>query len=344
MATTPPVSSIPLFGRRWSVIVQTQSGEQINYSVSDFDPNALRVTFDIETYAIHAIWKARIKVWNLDQSQAQAAVSQGDEIQVNAGYQTGDNYGLIFQGKIYQVLYDKVGGVDYTIEFLCIATICAWYKNFAATSYPAQTSQMQVIKQMIANSQSPSAPLVISDADSQTLSNLQSPRGGVVFGPISKYMNITVQGQQNWVTSFDGTNLQIGQIVGQQTQPDFTYAPFNPKQTQPSAGTTNSLIGAPRQTQLGANFRVLLDARLKCQVPGMLVKLDQSIIQQLPGEVVGGGPGGSPTTPFILPINSSFQYFVIGLRHTGDTRGGPWYTDVTSIDPTALALAATGNS
>jgi hypothetical protein len=76
----------------------------------------------------------------------------------------------------------------------------------------------------------------------------------------------------------------------------------------------------------------------------MLVKLDQSIIQQLPGEVVGGGPGGSPTTPFILPINSSFQYFVIGLRHTGDTRGGPWYTDVTSIDPTALALAATGNS
>lgn len=342
MATSSfPVSSIPLFGRKWSIVVQTQSGDQIEYNVSDFDPNALRGSFDIQTYALTGLWTAKVTLWNLDQAQAQAAVNPGDEIQINAGYQNGDNYGLIWQGKIYQPIYNKVGGTDYTITFLCAAGIQDWYRNFCSTSYPGQTSQLQAIKQMISNSQSPDMPLVMSDDDSQTLSSLQKPRGGVAFGPISKYFNLTAQAQTNWVTSFDGTNTQIGQLGGGSSgTPEIAYAPFNPRQTSPTPGTTNSLIGTPQQTQLGVNFRVLLDSRLKCKIPSQLIGIDQSVIQQLPAQIIGSGPNGLPTVPFVLPINQSGQYFVAGVRHIGDTRSNEWYSDVTAISPQGILAAA----
>jgi hypothetical protein len=86
--------------------------------------------------------------------------------------------------------------------------------------------------------------------------------------------------------------------------------------------TTESIIGTPQQMQQGAIFTVLLDPRLKVGLPPQLVQLVRTNItfmQRTPS------PNSKPATALM----ANLTFFVSQVRHTGDTRGNDWHTEVT---------------
>src|ERR1035438_1422534 len=80
-----------------------------------------------------------------------------------------------------------------------------------------------------------------------------------------------------------------------------------------------TLIGTPQQTEMGVTFKVLLDSSLTI---GKLVKLDQSAIKLIPVF-----PGQIPAV-----LSQNGLYIVAGLRHYGDSRGDPWYSEVIAVN------------
>jgi hypothetical protein len=121
-----------------------------------------------------------------------------------------------------------------------------------------------------------------------------------------------------------------------------THAPYAPpippgSNRKPVAGDDYSLIDTPQQTYEGVTFKVLLDPSVKIKYPPDVVKLDMSSTQinllPLPG------PLGNDSSGFIPPPSPSAAYIVAGLRHYGDTRGNPWYTEITGVTQNGLLLA-----
>jgi hypothetical protein len=45
-----------------------------------------------------------------------------------------------------------------------------------------------------------------------------------------------------------------------------------------------------------------------------------------------------------LPLNQANQYVVIGVRFYGDTRGNPWYSDITGVSQIQTAVQLLGQS
>jgi hypothetical protein len=72
-------------------------------------------------------------------------------------------------------------------------------------------------------------------------------------------------------------------------------------------------------------FTVLLDPRLKVQLPPLVVQLTRTLISQLtvqPGQAV------------VSPMSANLDFFVAQVRHIGDSRGNDWYTEVTGYNTT----------
>jgi hypothetical protein len=338
-----PVSTVDLFGRRWEIKVMTQSGTEIIYTSSAWDPEALRATFDINQNMLSAMWTAEISIYNLNYQTATQAIpgapgvagtaqiSLGDQITVSAGYQHGSNYGVIWVGQIYQVTYERENVTDYKTTFMCLASIEGWNRNLVSTAYPAQMSQYNLVKMMIANSQTPKVAFNMVPADQQAISGTGSPRAGVMHGDLAKYMGMTADQQDNWITTHTGQGLLLGDIASEDSTPDYTYAPAPPpgQTVSYSTPTTQSLIGSPVQYQAGVQFQVLLDARLKCQLPLQLVKLDMTVIKQLQQSISTIG-NEVPQLSLVVPLDKTGQFFVVALRHVGDTRENTWLTYVTA--------------
>jgi hypothetical protein len=98
----------------------------------------------------------------------------------------------------------------------------------------------------------------------------------------------------------------------------------------PSSG----LIGTPTQTQFGVEFSVLLDPRIKAQLPLLTVEIQEAIISQF-------APNPVQTTGQVpYPLQSDGVYTVFEVRHRGDSRGNPWQTDVTAASIQGNVLAA----
>jgi hypothetical protein len=84
---------------------------------------------------------------------------------------------------------------------------------------------------------------------------------------------------------------------------------------------TTGLIGTPQQTEYGVNFTSLLNPLYNLNDGKTLqqVKIDQSQIRQQ--KILYG--------QLWSRLDQDGMYKVIGYRHSGDSRGNTWQTDVT---------------
>jgi hypothetical protein len=81
------------------------------------------------------------------------------------------------------------------------------------------------------------------------------------------------------------------------------------------------LLGTPEQTQLGVNFKVLLDSRLQFKLPAMQAQLKNVVIEQAPFQV--------RTNQSLLTQDG--VYFAAGVRHVRDTRGNEWESQLFGL-------------
>jgi hypothetical protein len=279
------------------------------------------------------MWYADINIYNLDSvTQQNLLLSTDTQITLKAGFQFGSNISsIIWKGPVFQTIYTRENVVDQRLTLHC-AALPPGSELPVAFSMGPNTSQQWLLARMADANNLPPMTVKQGTVDAtaaQRLAAVTYPRGNTVFAKPAKiteqvadsnFLQSSTDGQQMYVTAPDDGNRV----------PNLTYAPpFPPEYAYLSNdvpdGTTHSIIGTPQQTPEGVIFTVLLDPRVRVGIPAQLVQLVRTNINTL---VVTPGPeSGLP--PLMGPDGSNLTFFVKQVRHTGDSRGNDWQTEIT---------------
>ena len=345
------MSVIPLFGQAYKLTVQytTATGTStVVLSANTWEPEALRITFDVlQSMLPSPWWYADIAVYNQDTQDIQNTLLNATWVTLEAGFQTGPTVSsIIWDGPVLQVTFDREQVVDFKTTFHCVANPLVM-DQIIAFSQGEFASQAKLVARMVAeiNQQGGTPPIqdinstngTASDYAQQAMTAKQYLRGNTVFGKVGKYLTQIADDQ--FMTTFrDGKNAYISEISspGASVTPDYIYSPpFQPNNVPPGlpAGTTQSIIGTPRQTPFGVIFTVLLDPRLKVGLPPLVVQLVRTLITQVAVQI-----GQTVSTP----MSADLTFLVAQVRHVGDSRGNDWYTEVTGYGTTYAAQLLDG--
>lgn len=330
-------STLPLFGQAWELVVTyaTATGQQqVTITSNAWEPEALRMTFEVlQTTVSNPWWFADIVIYNLNDQTIQNTLYNATWCTLRAGFQTGPNkYAVIWDGPVFQVLFDRENVVDRRVTLHCVANPTQ-LADIVAFSVGPFASQQQLVARMAAATGLP--PIDPSQgtqdaAVNQRMTAKQFPRGRGVFGKVSKYL-VQMAEDQFSQTFQDGRQAYMGDINNGDLTPAVIYAPVaapGPSVAPLPSGVTASIVGTPRQTPFGIIFEVLLDPRMKVQLPALVVQLDRSTVyQQLT-------LAPNPNSGFPSPFTSNLTFFVSQVRHHGDTRGNDWQTEVTGYTTT----------
>ncbi len=211
-------STIPLFGRRYDLTVTTQAGDSIVVSSDSWDPEALRITFDIQLTGYQAMWTAFISVYNASPALIQTVINQGASVVLNAGYQVGSNYGTIFSGKVLRSMFEKENVTDYKLTMQCVTGMPELINELLSFATGPFQTQSQLIAAMAAKA---STPYNVNIAT--PLKTGQLPRPVVFFGSHRDYIeDIARDNNLSW--TFADNTLHIGQIQTGSDTPDLISA------------------------------------------------------------------------------------------------------------------------
>lgn len=285
--------------RKYKILVKDKDTDNIALDVSD-----LRCTFVIEKKAIQSVNYASIAIYNLSRDTEAAVIREGSRVMVEAGYENGV-YGNIFDGELFQPMRDRENVVDYKLSLHCIDGMIATDMNFINKVLEAGYNYKETIIAMAKNTRTP----IPMGHISEDIKTGKSIRGKVIFGDWrDKAREIALDnGAQFYIN--DG-KLQFMKVTDTSKGQSLVISP------------ENGLIGTPVQTEHGFNFRCLLNPNIQLKNPCMSIKLDNSFIQQQK----------ATQGEYISMLDQDMYGIVIGVTHTGDTRGQEWYTDAVCVN------------
>jgi len=289
----------PWYGRKYQIIVSDASGNAL-------DVSGLHCTFNIERVANQKSNFAEITIFNLNESTEHTAIEEGKIVIVNAGYENGV-YGKIFEGEVFQPMWDRENGIDYKLTLNCIDGDSFLNGNFVKGTMTSGYNYKQLIEAM-ASSARKKIPM---GAVSSTLKTQKSARGMTIFGdPRDTFRNIA---RDNNAAFFSNNNTM-----------HFTKITDVPKGEALVVSPESGLIGTPTQTDNGFSFKCLLNPNIQAingENTQMMVKIENSTIRQ---QKVTFGQKTSM-------LDQDMIGKVIGVTYVGDTRGQDWYCDVTCV-------------
>ena len=323
------ISTIPFFGRAWKLSVRYPSGDgsaTTEILTQDaWDPEALRMTFDVLQSTLPSpYWFADISIYNLTKPEIQNLLLNATWVTLEAGYQAGvATSSVIWDGPVLQTTFARENVVDFKITFNCIASIPIINNNIINFNVGYASSQAQLIDRMVQEIGG-GYGVIRSDKAQSLLAAKQYPRGKTCFGKVSKflfqmaddnYLSTWMNGHQSYLSELDNGETPAESTV-------IVYAPPSPPgfvPANPQPNETQTIVGVPKQTVFGVILTVLLDPRLKVQVPVMFVQLNRAVIAQM--KIQYG--------QILKPLDQNLTFVVGQIRHYGDTRGNDWHTEVT---------------
>lgn len=318
--------------RKASLVAATASGDGLELS-------DLRVTFTATSWTLSTPAQLVAKIYNLSDQTAKkllnlkttpvgqtvgvTASPDSAKVTLQAGYE--GNFGIVFKGDLVQAKWGRESPTDTFVELVAADGFMGhvWgIANVSLSSGWTPTDVNDKLRQIYSNYG------VQMDDLPQDVQNSQAPRGKVMYGMARDYrrdlarsndMNTyTYQGQGKWL---NWSAYQKGDIV--------------------KVNSETGMISMPMQTQFGATVRMLLNPSVG---PGTLLQIHNKDIQRADFTT---SPSQTRQNT-ILSQNLSGQaqqsqsqlgpddqsdgiYKVIGVTHTGDTRGTEWYTDCPLI-------------
>lgn len=282
-----------LYGRRYRIYVGTDAGAALN--VSD-----LRVAFEVTKAMNYSPNQAKAVIYNLAPETQNTIISSGNELIIEAGYE-GEQYGVIFRGNIIRTWSQRSDGTEYTLGLLGLDGANFLGYGMIAGSYAAGATPRQIVQDSATKL---SVPTQLGQLPAQ-MSDTKLPRGKVLFGRASEYYRQIAKGEGAMMYIDDGT---VNLIKAEDIPPGEIV------ELTPASG----LVETPTQTQTGISAKCLLNPRLKI---GNLVKINSQDINQAERSF----------DSWQRPLASNGQYRIIKLKHTGDTRGNAWYSEIEAI-------------
>ncbi len=318
MAGNAPVN--PLFGIAWELVINTApdaqgNATQITAFSKDYSSEGLEIQFEVSQSVgsyNNGFWFADVSIFGLNDPTTQVILKQGMTVKLNAGWQNGQPYGTLFEGTLYQPLWERIDGINYKLTLHCIVGLLEQVSNFCAFSIAGGATQRDIVARMASTALN---PLDASNVNIPAANLTPSSRGEVIFGQPSVYLEqIGKETQTNFWFSNLAINVQ-SLLTAQTGVPTISY------------NANTGLIGTPQQTQDGVLIRVLLDPRLQIAAQ---INLDPSVtIAQLPRM--------QNTFPTVLDKDGN--YGIMGLTHRGDSRGNVWQTEVIGVTYIGSKLA-----
>jgi hypothetical protein len=331
--------------RNLSLVVASPSGAGIELG-------AFRVVFEVHRGDYQTPNSCDVKVYNLSDHTANKIMEpEFTQLMLMVSYGS-DRPQLIFKGSIMQV---RKGREDQKNSYLAITAadgdeaynFSVMALTLAAGTAP-QTAIQSIIAQMVpANLGSPTAVVTAAQGTvsptggpnqpapantGQTISqgyippNLPQnrlPRGRTYFGLCRDEMReIAFNNGCTW-------SIQDGHV---QLIPLTSYLTGDAVMISPSTG----LIGVPELTQNGLEMTVLLNPSIKVGQTVRLVASDVNVLRL--GLDSQSAVLNTNLAEGAAKLNGAGLYYVMNISHRGDTRGTPWYSDLT-----CLAVDATAN-
>jgi hypothetical protein len=284
--------------------------------VTDQNPG-LRVRFNIKLFAQVSLNTATVKITNLKPEIAHGFVTTPDQpITIDAGYQ--DSHGVIFKGTIRQAVYGRDNPTDTVLTLYCSDGDMGHNFGVVNKSHVAGSTPHDHVTSAV-NSM-PGLSLGYLDPALQ-LTQPKYPKSVQLYGMARNVLD-KVAGMKgaNW-------SIQQGQVqmVGYKN-------PLPGGQT--ILNTHTGLIGMPTQEIGGIMARALINPNIKIYSS---VNIDQALIQGGQYENVAGSVEASRMTmPYVA---ADGVYKVLGIAYEGDSRGNPWYMDMTCLAPATIAGA-----
>lgn len=284
-------------------------------SDSEFKTTALRCTFSIEESASQSPWYADIAIWNLAGDTKADILDQcnidGTSVQVEAGYQKG-KYATIYQGKIFQPLFDRLNATDHVLTLHCIDGLDVMIGNFCSFTLSKGWNYVQLIKEMarasgitIATDERTGKEKISDKIDPNTHDRARST------ATEPQYLMRDIARKNNALFWVKRSQLHVAKLEDDGDRPPVVLS------------SKSGLIGTPQQMTNGVQFQTLLDPDLCIDSPLRMVKIENAYIAQMKIR-----QGMNPS-----PLDKDGLYKVIRVVHRGDTRGTDWYTEVTGMNP-----------
>lgn len=320
-------AAVPLFGRRFQLTIVTPGK---TYTISSEDDPPLRFTFDVYQRAYQVWWVADISVYNLSAAVSNDIMGvpnwQDVKVTLQAGYQNLPNgYGVIFQGPVFQLLFERENVVDTKLTFHCILGLIGGQTAVSGT-------YTQVLRPDLIRALAKQAQINVgANQLSSLLSTRPLTRGKVVFGSASKYFTqMAEEANCQWFIDSQGLNMSSPNDNDLPKTPTMTLSPPSiPAQNVAGPAVPNAgdgvIIGTPQQVPGGIQFTALLDARLQVKKPYVMAHIDNSLIRSM--KVYQE----SPTPPELTVLDQDGNYTIFATRFYGDSRGNPWYAEVMGL-------------
>jgi len=265
-----------------------------------YDVSDLRCTFNIEKALSETPNFAQICIYNTSLEFRSMVSAKGGEVTVEAGYE-GGTFGMIFRGRIVQVMFDYEGGVDTVLTLICQDGDVFLNSQIIMGTMAAGSTGADVVNACAQKIEKG----VISDA----VQTHPLPRGRVLFGKAAEYVRqVTHQtntqmyvddGVLNVVASRDYGNVII------ELHPD------------------NALLGEPSQTDDGVSAKCLLNPSMRLN---SIVFINSAFIK---------AKAASPTADNgafgMVEYSRNGLYRILKITYEGDTRGEAWYCNFEAI-------------
>jgi hypothetical protein len=307
--TTPPAITIDLPG--------------VGPSVNGNQDVSLRFVFQVTAADTEAPNMLVCRVYNLGQNTINTIIQEYTGVVLQAGYENGAQFGIIFQGNVSQYVRGKENNVDSFLEIRAGDGDAFYNFGFASVSLPAGTPDAGVVSTIGKQTGTPVDPNAL-DLLSASPTGGVMPRGQVLFGLYRNMLrDIATSNSARW--SVQNGVITIIPLTG--------YLPGEAVVINSATG----MVGVPEATDLGVKVRCLLNANIKI---GQRIQINEKdVTYTVIKDRLAGYPNYEESgKQYTANVTRDGFYRVMVANHSGDTRGGAWYTDLVclAIDPSAV--------
>lgn len=291
-----------LWLRQLKLVVGDSTGQALDLS-------QLQSRFLCSNQTVQSPASLEARIYNLSKDTVKKIQKEFTRVQLSAGYQQGP-FGVIFNGTICQLRIGKENATDSFLDIVAADGDVAYNQATVQAPLAAGWKREDVQKALVN-----SLPGV-TQGFTPPLAQDQAPRGKVLFGMTRDHLR-----------TFSNSNGVDWGLEGGKVNfvPWNSYIPGD----APVLTAATGMIGVPEQTIDGVAVRVLLNPNIKA---GRTVQIANASISN----TIWQRQFGLDTTR--LPdLDRDSLYKVYSVRHLGDSRGAPWYTEAicAAITPEA---------
>ncbi len=274
--------------------------------LNGLDLSQLRCKFVVKRSDTMTPNVAEIRVYNVEEKTAIRISTEFKRVVLQAGY--AENYGVIFQGNIKQVIIGRESATDTFIDIVAGDGERAYNFSIVSATIAAGATQRDQAEASIRCMNTNG----VDQGYMGDFPNEQLPRGKVMYGNARNYLrDIAQTTDKSWSIQDEKVNFVSKK----------SYLPGERVVLTSKTG----MIGTPQQTNEGVNVKCLLNPMIQI---GGRIEIDNKSIERFKINLTV--PNSAANIP--APLTADGVYYVLVAEHEGDTRGVAWYTSLICLN------------